>query len=275
MKKRIALVSALLGATVVAFAGIASAGANAGTTTVGSCVFTTKNATWTLNADCATSTTIVVPNGYTLNGGNHTITVVDPAAGDFDGAVVASDGAVMNVQNLTINGATQTGADHCDRVFNGIALTNASGSISNVTLNNIGLPETGCQLGRAILVDDTTAGTTQSVTIQNNTISNYNKNGIDVRGNVAAKISGNTVTTTTSALIARNGMVIRGGATADVWSNTVSGNHYTVNTNVASGVLAYDSGKINMAKGPNTLADNDVPQNNDGGSFAGKWAVSP
>ena len=58
----------------------------------------------TLNADCATDTPIVVPNGYTLDGNGHTITAVDRPRGAFNGAVVENDGAAMNVKNLKIDG---------------------------------------------------------------------------------------------------------------------------------------------------------------------------
>ena len=88
----------------------------------------------------------------------------------------------------------------------------ASGSIKNVTLTNIG-PETGCQAGRAILVDSDRAATRQSVKIEGNNVSSYNKNGIDVRGNVDAKIVGNTVTgrgqTTTSPRTASSSGSVR------------------------------------------------------------------
>jgi len=36
------------------------------------------------------------------------------------------------------------------------------------------------------------------------------------------------------------------------------------------GVLAYNGGIITMSKAPNTLTDNDMPQNNDGGNLVGK-----
>jgi len=268
MKKRIALVVGLLGLSVAALTAVTSVAAAAAP---GACTFTLNGAakTMSLNADCTTSTAIHVASGYTLDGKGHTITAVDPASGAWDGAVVANDGNVMNVKNVEIDGASVSGADDCNRVFNGIALTNASGSITGVAL-----PETGCQLGRAILVDDTASTAQQSVTIASNHVSNYNKNGIDVRGKVAATINGNTVTTSPSDLIVRNGMVIRTGASAQIWNNVVSGNQSAAFAGEASGILAYDNGTVSMTKGPNTLSGNDVPLNNDGGNLVGKW-VSP
>ena len=145
-----------------------------------------------LVADCTTDTTIGVPDGYTLDGKGFTITAVDvPAGTSFDGAVVQNDGAAMNVKNLKIEGGVP---NNCVAIFNGVAFMNAGGSIKNVTLNNIG-QTTGCQSGRAIVVWNAIGvGDRRSVAIENNTVSSYNKNGIDVRGNVDAKIVGNTVT---------------------------------------------------------------------------------
>src|SRR5439155_26133070 len=44
--------------------------------------------TLTLAADCTTDTTILIPNGFTLDGNGNTITAVDPAGDHFRGAVV-------------------------------------------------------------------------------------------------------------------------------------------------------------------------------------------
>jgi hypothetical protein len=268
--KRISLIAALLGVVGLALAGIASAGASP----AAACAFTMKNATMTLNADCTTSTTVTVPNGYTLDGKGHTITVVDPASGAFNGAVVANGGSVMNVTNLTIEGVSSPAAEDCNRVFNGVAFTAAGGSVNGVTLDGIGLPETGCQLGRAIVVRDAGTATQQSVKIENNTVTNYNKNGIDVRGNVAAKIDGNTVTTSASDLIIRNGIVVGDGASAQVWSNTVSGNRSVAYPQSATGLLVFNGATVNLTK-PNTLNGNDVSSDTSDGSVVGKYKLSP
>ena len=161
-----------------------------------------------LNADCTTDTTIGVPDGYTLDGKGFTITAVDgPSGTSFTGAVVQNEGTAMNVKNLKIEGGVP---NNCVGVFNGVAFMNAGGSIKNVTLNNIG-QTTGCQSGRAIFVENTDASPRQSVTIEGNTVWHYNKNGIDVRGNVDATIIGNTVTGNGPIdYIAQNGIVVYG-----------------------------------------------------------------
>jgi parallel beta-helix repeat protein len=266
--QRISLVVALLGAVVLAVTGIASADTPVGPP----CAFTTKNATMTLNADCTTTTTINVPNGVTLDGKGHRITAVDPVGGAFTGAVVANGGAVMNVQNLTIVGSSNV-VDNC-RDFNGVAFLAASGSITNVALSGIGLPNTGCQIGRAILVNSIGSATRQSVKIENNVVSNYNKDGIDVRGNVDAKIDGNTVTGSPSDLIIRNGIEVLTGASAQVWSNTVSGNHSDAFPLSDTGLLVLDGATVNLTKA-NTLTGNDVSSDIEGSTIVGKYKVSP
>lgn len=65
------------------------------------CTFTTVGATMTLDADCTTDFTILVPNGSTLDGSGKTITAQDPSGGPF--AVV---------KNLTIS--TNLLANVCD-----------------------------------------------------------------------------------------------------------------------------------------------------------------
>ena len=93
-----------------------------------------------------------MPNGYTLDGNGHKIKAVDGPSWAFAGAVVQNGGATMHVKNLKST-ARAPRSRNCIAVFNGVAFMAASGSIKNVTLTDIGLPETGCQIGRAILVD--------------------------------------------------------------------------------------------------------------------------
>ena len=176
----------------------------------GTCTFTTNDKTKTVSlvADCTTDTTIGVENGWTLDGKGFTITAVDVAAGAaFNGAVVQNDGAAMNVKNLKIEGGEPN---------------NCVAHLQRRRLHERGRldQERHAQQHRA---DDRLSVRTrdrrlehrrhdaESVAIENNTVSNYNKNGIDVRGNVNAKITGNTVTGSgPSRLIAQNGIVVLG-----------------------------------------------------------------
>jgi len=231
----------------------------AGPTTVGGGTFTTNDKTKTMSlvADCSTNTTIGVPDGWTLDGKGFTITAVDvDAVTGFDGtAVVQNAGAAMNVKNLKIEGGEP---NNCVATFNGVAFMNAGGSIKNVTLNNIG-QTTGCQSGRAIVAWAIADSTKRSVTIEGNTVWNYNKNGIDVRGNVNATILGNTVTGSGPvAHIAQNGIVVYGTDTvAQIGGNKIGGNVYTGEADTyATGILVID-GKVSIDR-KNTLSGNEV-----------------
>src|SRR4051794_8215159 len=82
------LLIAALSATV-GFAQMASA----------QCLTTTTGKTMTLNGDCTTTTSIIVPDGMTFDGAAHTITAVDPAGGHFVGGVIQNAGAKANVTN--------------------------------------------------------------------------------------------------------------------------------------------------------------------------------
>ena len=217
----------------------------------------------TLTANITTDTTIVVPDGYTLDGKGFTITAVDgPTGTSFEGAVVQNEaiGTTMNVKNLKIEGGVP---NNCVATFNGVAFMSAGGSIKNVTLNNIG-QTTGCQSGRAIVVWNTGESAQQrSITIEGNTVWHYNKNGIDVRGKVNATILGNTVTGKGPVdYIAQNGIVVYGAATvAQVGGNKVSGNDYTGPADTyATGILVIDANVSIDRK--NTLSGNEVPIDN-------------
>ena len=199
----------------------------------------------TLVADCATDTTIEVPNGDTLDGNGHKITAVDPSGRRSIGAVVQNDGATMHVKNLKI-GVRATRSNNCDRAFNGVAFMAASGSIKGVTLTNIGHAGTGCQIGRAILVDNI-AGADPAVGRDRG----QHRLGLQQerdrrarqrrredhrehrhghgeqprrpeRHRRPARVPGGPSTDT---------------ATAQVWGNTISGNSYTPGDWIACGIL--------------------------------------
>src|SRR4030095_5162769 len=90
---RMKLVFAFLAVAVLCTASVA---ANA------ACTFTTVKKTMTLNANCTTTTSIIVPNGFTLDGAGRTITGIDPLGDHFRGGVIQNGGAAANVTNVTV-----------------------------------------------------------------------------------------------------------------------------------------------------------------------------
>jgi len=214
----------------------------------GGCATTISGTTMTLIADCQTDHTLLIPDGFTLDGAGHTITAVDPAGGHFLGAVLRNEGASANVTNVTV---TASGlANVCDPAdpdtrLRGILLQGAGGSITNNTVSGVREGLSGCQEGNAIEVRNApfdNTGTDVIVTISGNTVSDYQKNGITANGSVAATITGNVVTGDGPiTYIAQNGIQVGFGATAVVKSNTVSGNNYTPSDAVACGLLLYQA----------------------------------
>lgn len=205
------------------------------------CTFSTSGSTMTLVADCTTDASIVVPNGFTLDGAGHTITAVDPAGGHFTGGVVQNGGATANVTNLNIT--TSGLADLCDggaQRLRGIYFEAASGSITNNTITDINQGLTsGCQEGNAIEVRNIDAPTARAVLIDQNNVTDYQKTGIVTNGNLVVTITDNVVNDSgdTSGNIARNGIQVGYGATGMVKRNTVSGNSYTGTSTVSGGIL--------------------------------------
>ncbi len=204
------------------------------------CTFTTVKKTMTLNANCTTDSSIVVPNGFTLDGAGHTIMAVDPSLGHFTGGVIQNGGAVANVTNLVV---TVSGlADICDAGANrlrGVLFDGASGSITNVKALNINQGASGCQEGNAIEVRNFgSSATTNRVTIDGNTVTGYQKTGIVANGDVDATITNNVVDGLGPVgYIARNGIQIGFGGTGMVKRNQVSGNSYTGSSDASGGIL--------------------------------------
>jgi hypothetical protein len=205
----------------------------------------------TLLGDCDTSSSIQVPNGFTFDGAGHTITAVDPAGGHFLGAVIRNAGSNASVINLgvtarNLSNVCDAGSDR----LRGIMLEGASGMISGNNVHGVRQGLSGCQEGNAIEVRNepfSTGGADLSITIKNNVVSDYQKNGITANGSVAANITGNTVTGDGPiSYIAQNGIQVAFGGTAVVKNNVVTGNWYSPTDTEACGILAYESDGVKL-----------------------------
>ena len=231
-----------------------------GDVTTFDCTFTVSGTTMTLVADCQTSETIFVPDGFTLDGDGHTITAVDPSDGHFVGGVVENEGDEAHVTDVTI---TASGlADVCDAAddrLRGILFDGASGSITGTVVTGINQGASGCQEGNGIEARNApfdTTGPDVEVTITGNTVVDYQKNGITANGSVVATIAGNTVTGAGPVdYIAQNGIQIGFGGTALVSDNVVSGNDYTPESFVACGLLYFEADGVRAFR--NTLFANE------------------
>jgi len=244
----------------------------ASSVTTSACGFSVRGTTMSLLADCTTDHTILVPNGFTLEGDGQSITAVNPGVGHFLGAVVEGDGASANVNNLTVTARNlATACDTFPDSLAGIRLDGAAGSITNNTVTGLqqGTAGDGCQEGNAIEVRNTAGAGTPAVTVTGNTVTSYQKTGVLVKGPVSAVVTGNTITGYgPSVLIAQNGIQVSAGATAHLGNNTISDNFYTPKSYQACGVLIYQAGGLLIDK-TNTYTDNekDVCTYGKGGTF--------
>lgn len=245
----------------------------------GACVVDDDGSTYTLLANCVTDETLVLPDGYTLDGHGFSITAVDPTGGHFLGAVVTNGGTTAHVTDVVI---TASGlVDACDAGSNrlrGILFEGAGGSITGSTVAGVRQGPSGCQEGNAIEVRNfdvqgNPAPDQMTVTISGNTVADYQKNGITANGNVAATITGNHVAGDGPVTyIAQNGVQVGFGATALVQDNDISGNDYTPSSFVACGLLMFDGNGVKQKSNALTGNERDVCNFGRGG---GKFNPEP
>jgi parallel beta-helix repeat protein len=177
---------------------------------------------------------------------------------------------IVNVSNLTIDGSNNQLGD-CGTDLVGIYYQNASGTINHVATRYQELSQSlfGCQDGLAIYAQAGYGATFNStVTIENSSVHDYDKNGITADGDkLTATITGNDVVGIGSTpLIAQNGIQVSFGAGGKVMNNIVSDDVYVSPDNgpyySASGILLYDSGGTSAK--PITVSGNTV-SNTQGG----------
>src|ERR1700722_5884429 len=176
---------------------------------------------------------------------------------DIFGNPVAAQIFVQNATGVTISHITVDGSNNqltgCGIDPIGIYYQNSSGTINDdVARNQIMAPDLeGCQVGLAINVESNSGA--PLVNITNNSVRNYDKNGITADGpgtgggpNVL--VSGNNVIGIgPTGAVAQNGIQIGFGASGKVMGNDVADDIYTGPSFGASGIIVYASGGITVA----------------------------
>jgi len=200
---------------------------------------------------------VVVPAGGLVTNG------VTDIFGFPTAAQILVQNATVTISHITVDGAND-GLTDCSIDAIGIYYQNASGTITDNAVRNVLLPPAlqGCQDGLAINVESNTG--TPAVTVSNNSVRNYDKNGITASGlgdgspgpNVT--VTGNTVIGLgATTVIAQNGIQVGYGATGKVTLNNVIDDIYINPPGCApsctgsSGILIYGSAGI-------TISDNTV-----------------
>jgi hypothetical protein len=166
----------------------------------------------------------------------------------------------VTLLNLVVDG-TNNALAACTPGVTGILYQNASGMVSNVVTRNQMLAAaalSGCDSGNGIRVEASSdVPGTKSVTVQNSTVHDYQKNGITALGGSSSiKFLSNSVRgqgPTTGA--AENGIQVSFGAVGQVQDNDVIDNvNVGVNGFGASGILIFGSSKVQVIG--NTVGDN-------------------
>lgn len=159
--------------------------------------------------------------------------------------IYISNGAFVHIDSLTVDG-NNVGNGNYSLV--GIGFCNAGGEITNSTITNIqDNPASGNQSGVAIYAANKD-GVARTITINGNTINNFQKNGMALTGEgLTVNVTNNTVTGKGEINYnAQNGIQVSSGATGTIANNTITGFDYTKPGDYwndgAAAILLYNAG---------------------------------
>ena len=215
---------------------------------------------------------VVIDKSLTLEADNGVLVipsdVVANSAGS-SGSPIAAIILVRNAENVDLDGfivdGSANGLSGCGPTFIGILYQDASGTIEHNAVRRVRLaPDLpGCQSGNAIDVESSSGGQS-SVTIADNSVDGYQKNGITANEpGTTVQVTENAVTgigPTTGA--AQNGIQIGFGAKGHVTNNSVADNVYSPCESAANcpsnaaGILIFQSDGVRVER--NTLGSNQV-----------------
>jgi hypothetical protein len=172
-------------------------------------------------------------------------------ATDIGGGAVAAQIFVENSTGVTISHLTVDGNGNallgCGTNLIGIYFKNSAGKITDSVARNqiLDAGDQGCQVGLGIDVESDSG--TPVVSVSNNSVHNYQKNGITASGpgtggGPAMAITSNTVIGIgATPVIAQNGIQIGLGSTGKATSNAVADDIYTGGNSAGAGILIYAS----------------------------------
>ena len=225
---------------------------------LGSVPVTVEGNVYTLLEDGRTFNTINVPNHATVDGAGHTITAAQDAAHKlFVGPVLASAtgddkaAAELNVKNLDITTSGFLGGSE-GKGLSGISLNRAGGTLTDVSVSGVSFGN-GNQEGNAISIRNRVSADDinvprASVSLEHVDVSNYQKTGLLLDGNLAFRVDDATVGAGAgpegqdNSIIAANSLQVSRGA-----SGTVTNSHFALNSHAeASAVLLYNAKKVDL-----------------------------
>ena len=227
---------------------------------------------------------IVGDTGAVISPTHPAATVPDTQSGEYPivAIVRVAPGAIgTDISGLKITGAgIESAVNGCGTDLIGLLYQATSGHSASGTAETNNVVSTtptnaGCGSGLGIEVEAGTNGSA-SVTLLQNSVSLYGKNGITCGGiGVNCNITSNTITSTPTAQVAQNGVQVGFGAHGSVTRNFISGNVWTaygtdtnpeVQSDFASGVLLYGAGLNSSGKTTNsTTVSGNILKNNQTG----------
>jgi nitrous oxidase accessory protein NosD len=203
-------------------------------------------------------------NGAIVMPGNMVANTTGSSGAPIAAAILVKNAANVEIEGLILDTAN-SGISGCAPDLIGILYQNSSGSIEHNAVRNTKLSASlnGCQSGDGIVVQ-TLGGGTSNVSIDDNSVHDYQKNGIT--GNelgTEVAISNNVVTGLgPTTVAAQNGIQIGFGAKGGISRNTVTDNVWAPCvslTNCASnatGILVFQSDDVHVDH--NSVATNQV-----------------
>jgi nitrous oxidase accessory protein NosD len=208
-------------------------------------------------------------NGATLLPSNMVANITTSSGTLIAAAIAVQDAANVEIESLIVDTANN-GITECSPNLVGIVYRNSSGIIEHNAVRNTKLSVSlnGCQSGTAIFVQSV-GGKTSKVRIADNSIHDYQKNGVTSNeSGTEATITDNVVTGLgPTAGAAQNGIQIGFGATGSILRNTVTDNVWSPCVSLtnctfdATGILIFQSDDVRVEH--NSVATNQV------GIFAG------
>jgi nitrous oxidase accessory protein NosD len=203
-------------------------------------------------------------NGAILLPSNMAVNATSASGTPIAAAIFAKEAANVEIEGLIVDTAN-SGITQCSPDLMGILYQNSSGSIEHNAVRNAKLSASpnGCQSGEAIVVESL-GNETSKVTINDNSIHDYQKNGIT--GNelgTEVTITNNVVTgigPTTGA--AQNGIQVGFGVKGGVLRNVVSDNVWSPCVSLqdcafnATGILIFQSDDVRVER--NSVTTNQI-----------------
>ena len=213
-----------------------------------------------LRGSCTTSSSIVVPDGMTLDGRGHAIVAIDPDADTFRGGIVVARGGFASVINTVVTAAGLADVCHggAERL-RGIYFEGASGIIRDNRIEHVNKAGSVCQEGNGIEVrNSTNTDVPVTVEISGNIVARYQKSGVVIHGHVDAYMHLNVIgASAAQALVPANAIQVGPLAKARIVANVITGNTFAGTESAGTAVLLVDTAPGTLVSG-NSIEGGDV-----------------